>query len=114
MVLASVNHKLIYLSRGGTSGVVVGADPRSHVVNPLGSPEFLSRVDGSDYGQHPPYLSDEEFKLVRKLRGILPNSRAIKDMIEVWLIEVGLSPTPRGMARVGGYLPLAEFIGLID
>ncbi|RRT64571.1 hypothetical protein B296_00027873 [Ensete ventricosum] len=53
------------------------------------------------YGQRPPprpHLSDEESELVEKLKGILPDSRAIKDMTNAWLVEAGLSLTPRGMA----------------
>ncbi|RWW60144.1 hypothetical protein BHE74_00032875 [Ensete ventricosum] len=40
----------------------------------------------------PPCLSDEEFKLVGRLNGILSSSHAIRGMIEVWLVEAGLSP----------------------
>ncbi|RRT59035.1 hypothetical protein B296_00015221 [Ensete ventricosum] len=58
-------------------------------------------------GNVPP-IFHEESELVGKLRGILPYSRAIKDMIEAWLIEVGLSSEPRGIPRAGegqGYAP---------
>ncbi|RWV92753.1 hypothetical protein GW17_00044841 [Ensete ventricosum] len=44
----------------------------------------------------PPYLSKEEPTLVSRLKGILSFSRAIRDMIELWLVEAGLSPAPRG------------------
>ncbi|RZS26310.1 hypothetical protein BHM03_00059632, partial [Ensete ventricosum] len=35
-------------------------------------------------------------QLVDRLKGILSSSRAIKEMIELWLVEVGLSPASRG------------------
>ncbi|RRT71021.1 hypothetical protein B296_00033806, partial [Ensete ventricosum] len=38
----------------------------------------------------PPYLSEEETVLVRRLKGILSSSRAIKEMAELWLVEAGL------------------------
>ncbi|RRT85399.1 hypothetical protein B296_00001773 [Ensete ventricosum] len=44
----------------------------------------------------PPYLSEEEPTLVSRLKGILSFSRVIRDMIELWLVEAGLSPAPRG------------------
>ncbi|RWV81503.1 hypothetical protein GW17_00057075 [Ensete ventricosum] len=44
-------------------------------------------------------LSDGESKLVGKLKGILPNSWALKDMIEAWLVEAGLGLVPRSMIR---------------
>ncbi|RWW88723.1 hypothetical protein BHE74_00002391 [Ensete ventricosum] len=44
----------------------------------------------------PPYLSEEEPTLVSRLKGILSFSRAIRDMIELWLVEAGLSPAPQG------------------
>ncbi|RRT33560.1 hypothetical protein B296_00035663 [Ensete ventricosum] len=43
-----------------------------------------------------PYLSKEETVLVGKLKGILSSSRAIKEMVELWLVEAGLSPASRG------------------
>ncbi|RWW62847.1 hypothetical protein BHE74_00030005 [Ensete ventricosum] len=46
-------------------------------------------------GNVPPYLSKEESVLVGRLKGILSSSRAIKEMTELWLVEAGLSPTPR-------------------
>ncbi|RZR77223.1 hypothetical protein BHM03_00002235 [Ensete ventricosum] len=48
-------------------------------------------------GNVPPYLSKEESVLVGRLKGILSSSRAIKEMTELWLVEAGLSPTPRGI-----------------
>ncbi|RWW84417.1 hypothetical protein BHE74_00006962 [Ensete ventricosum] len=46
-----------------------------------------------------PNLLDEESELVGILRGILSSSRAIKDMTEARLVEVGLSLARRGMSR---------------
>ncbi|RRT76131.1 hypothetical protein B296_00030484 [Ensete ventricosum] len=45
----------------------------------------------------PHLLSEEESIMVNRLRGILPLSRAIRDMIEKWLVEAGLSPASRGI-----------------
>ncbi|RRT33122.1 hypothetical protein B296_00055802, partial [Ensete ventricosum] len=50
----------------------------------------------------PPYLSEEETVLVGRLKGILSSSRAIKEMTELWLVEVGLSPASR---VTGGKVP---------
>ncbi|RWV82741.1 hypothetical protein GW17_00055731 [Ensete ventricosum] len=47
-------------------------------------------------GNAPPYLSEEETVLVGRLKGIFFSSRAIKEMVELWLVEAGLSPTSRG------------------
>ncbi|RWW62647.1 hypothetical protein BHE74_00030205 [Ensete ventricosum] len=49
-------------------------------------------------GNVPPYLSEESV-LVGKLKGILSSSRAIKEMIELWLVEAGLSLASRGIRR---------------
>ncbi|RWW00275.1 hypothetical protein GW17_00036762 [Ensete ventricosum] len=48
----------------------------------------------------PPFLSDEESKLVGRLRGILSSSRAIRDKIEIWLVEVDLDSSPQEKERV--------------
>ncbi|RZR88165.1 hypothetical protein BHM03_00015677 [Ensete ventricosum] len=45
----------------------------------------------------PPNLSDEESILVGRLKDILSASRAIRNLIEEWLVEVGLNPASRGM-----------------
>ncbi|RRT76039.1 hypothetical protein B296_00030627 [Ensete ventricosum] len=50
---------------------------------PLPKPEWTART----MSNNPPSLSDEESKLVRKLKGILPNSKTIKDMTKVWLLS---------------------------
>ncbi|RWW06760.1 hypothetical protein GW17_00029879 [Ensete ventricosum] len=54
-----------------------------------------------DWLAHPignvlPYLSEEESILVGRLKEILSSSCAIKEMTELWLVEVGLSPASRG------------------
>lgn len=43
-------------------------------------------------------LSNDEYEQLVHLKGILATSWAIRDMIEEWLVEAGLSPAPRGMA----------------
>ncbi|RRT67712.1 hypothetical protein B296_00028758 [Ensete ventricosum] len=57
-----------------------------------------SRLDWSAHpiGNAPPYLSEEEFVLVGRLKGILSISCTIKEMIELWLVEAGLNPASRG------------------
>ncbi|RWW62751.1 hypothetical protein BHE74_00030107, partial [Ensete ventricosum] len=57
-------------------------------------PEWTART----LSNGPPSLLDKESELVGRLKSILSSSRAIKDMIEVWLVEVGLSPKSRSMA----------------
>ncbi|RWW82095.1 hypothetical protein BHE74_00009468, partial [Ensete ventricosum] len=59
-----------------------------------------------DWSTHPrsnasPYLSEEETVLVSRLKGILFSSRAIKEMTELWLVEVGLSPTSKDQMDLG-------------
>ncbi|RZS27888.1 hypothetical protein BHM03_00061420 [Ensete ventricosum] len=53
-----------------------------------------------DWSVHPignasSYLSEEEFVLVGRLKGILSSSRAIKEMTELWLVKACLSPASR-------------------
>ncbi|RRT33084.1 hypothetical protein B296_00049083 [Ensete ventricosum] len=53
-----------------------------------------------DWSAHPignasPYLSEEETVLVGRLKRILSSSRVIKEMAELWLVEVGLCPASR-------------------
>ncbi|RWW57457.1 hypothetical protein BHE74_00035764 [Ensete ventricosum] len=55
-----------------------------------------------DWSAHPignasPYLSEEEFVLIGRLKGILSSSCAIKEMTELWLVKAGLSPASRGI-----------------
>ncbi|THU72513.1 hypothetical protein C4D60_Mb04t12930 [Musa balbisiana] len=47
-----------------------------------------------------PVLNDEERNDLRRLKEILPTSRAIGQMTEGWLVEAGLSPTPRDMVNL--------------
>uniref|UniRef100_A0A804K6Z7 Uncharacterized protein n=1 Tax=Musa acuminata subsp. malaccensis TaxID=214687 RepID=A0A804K6Z7_MUSAM len=47
-----------------------------------------------------PSLNDEERKDLRRLKEILPTSRVIREMTEGWLVEAGLSPTPREMVNL--------------
>ncbi|RRT42803.1 hypothetical protein B296_00041982 [Ensete ventricosum] len=59
-----------------------------------------------DWSAHPignafPYLSEEETILVDRLKGILSSSRAIKEMVELWLVEAGLSPASRDRMDLG-------------
>ena len=44
-----------------------------------------------------PALDDVECRELRRLKEILPSSKAIRSMSEEWLVEAGLSPVPRGM-----------------
>ncbi|RZS10192.1 hypothetical protein BHM03_00041376, partial [Ensete ventricosum] len=62
-------------------------------------------------GNASPYLSEEEFVLVGRLKGILSSLCAIKEMTELWLVEAGLNPASRdrmdldelrGMPKVSG------------
>ncbi|RRT33664.1 hypothetical protein B296_00037557 [Ensete ventricosum] len=75
-----------------------------------------------DWSIHPignasSYLSEEEFILVGRLKGIFSSSCAIKEMIELWLVEVGLSlafrstrhaPSTRIVAREVNVSPARE------
>ncbi|RRT45271.1 hypothetical protein B296_00032779 [Ensete ventricosum] len=61
---------------------------------------------GLDWSAHPIgnaslYLSEEEFILVGRLKGILSSSCTIKEMTELWLAEVGLSPASRDQMDLG-------------
>ncbi|RRT50318.1 hypothetical protein B296_00029981, partial [Ensete ventricosum] len=55
-----------------------------------------------DWSTHPIsnallYLSEEEFVMVDRLKGILSSSCAIKEMTELWLVKAGLYLTSRGI-----------------
>ncbi|RRT63996.1 hypothetical protein B296_00006461 [Ensete ventricosum] len=67
------------------------------------------RLDWSAHpiGNAPPYLSVEETVLVDRLKGILSSSRAIKEMVELWLVDAGLSPA----SRVPPTRPVAREVG---
>ncbi|RRT31500.1 hypothetical protein B296_00037008 [Ensete ventricosum] len=59
-----------------------------------------------DWSAHPisnasSYLSEEEFILVSRLKGILSSSCAIKEMTELWLVKAGLSPASRDWMELG-------------
>ncbi|RWW11400.1 hypothetical protein GW17_00024992 [Ensete ventricosum] len=67
----------------------------------------------------PSYPSEEESALIDRLKGILLSSQAIQDMIEIWLVEAGLSPAPRdtmdlfklrGIPKVSIEKPMARAI----
>ncbi|RRT62182.1 hypothetical protein B296_00005149 [Ensete ventricosum] len=64
----------------------------------VSGPVWGFRLNWSAYpiGNASPYLSKEESVLVGRLKGILSSSRVIKEMIKLWLVEAGLSPTSRG------------------
>ncbi|RRT55040.1 hypothetical protein B296_00032812, partial [Ensete ventricosum] len=64
----------------------------------ISSPSWGFRVDWSIHpiSNIPPLLSKEESIMVNRLKGLLPLSRAIRDMTELWLVEARLSPTSRG------------------
>ncbi|RZS22385.1 hypothetical protein BHM03_00055151 [Ensete ventricosum] len=68
-----------------------------------------------DWSAHPignvsPYLSEEEFILVGRLKGIFSASCMIKEMTELWLVEAGLSPASRGTV----ILPYFSFSNRMD
>lgn len=44
-----------------------------------------------------PGLFNDEYEQLGYLKEILSSSRAVRNMIKEWLIEIGLSPTPWGM-----------------
>ncbi|RRT32028.1 hypothetical protein B296_00055547, partial [Ensete ventricosum] len=60
----------------------------------VSGPVMGFRLDWSTHpiDNAPPYLSEEEFILVGRLKGILSSSCAIKEMTELWLVKVSLSP----------------------
>ncbi|RWV84931.1 hypothetical protein GW17_00053318 [Ensete ventricosum] len=69
----------------------------------VSGPVWGFRLDWSAHpiGNASPYLSEEESVLVDRLKGILSSSRAIKEMTELWLVEVGLSPASRDRMDLG-------------
>ncbi|RRT39174.1 hypothetical protein B296_00042235 [Ensete ventricosum] len=63
-------------------------------------------IEELDWLAHPignasPYLSEEEFILVGRLKGILSSSCAIKEMTELWLVKAGLSSASRDQMDLG-------------
>ena len=57
----------------------------------------------------PPFLSFEEAERVGCLREILSSSQAIRGTSEEWLVEVGLSPAPRGTTELVVFLSFLFF-----
>ncbi|RRT33117.1 hypothetical protein B296_00048004 [Ensete ventricosum] len=55
----------------------------------MSGPVWEFRLDWSAHpiDNAPPYLSEEEFVLVNRLKGIFSFSRAIKEMKELWLVK---------------------------
>ncbi|RRT73242.1 hypothetical protein B296_00008185 [Ensete ventricosum] len=73
----------------------------------VSGPVWGFRLDWSAHpiGNASPYLSEEEMILVSRLKGILFSSRAMKEMTELWLVEVGLIPASRGTVTSGKVPP---------
>ncbi|RZS03943.1 hypothetical protein BHM03_00034201 [Ensete ventricosum] len=76
-------------------------------------PIWRFRLDWSAHpiGNASPYLSKEETVLVRRLKGILSSSHAIKEMTELWLVEADRMDLGelRGMPKVAsGKVPLTR------
>ncbi|RRT33853.1 hypothetical protein B296_00044194 [Ensete ventricosum] len=69
----------------------------------VSGPVWGFRLDWSAHpiGNAPPYLYEEEFILVGRLKGILSSLRAIKEMTELWLVKAGLSPAFRDRMDLG-------------
>ncbi|RWW82731.1 hypothetical protein BHE74_00008791 [Ensete ventricosum] len=55
-------------------------------------------------------LSEEEFVLVGRLKGILSSSCAIKEMTDFWLVKTGLSPASRGTVMLPCFSFLSCFL----
>ncbi|RWW09997.1 hypothetical protein GW17_00026488 [Ensete ventricosum] len=78
---------------------------------------FVSRHRGWDFSVKwsadpvsnvPPNLSDEDTKLIGRLKGILSMSRAIRSLTEEWLVEAGLSPASRAASSIPDSAPPAS------
>ncbi|RRT33798.1 hypothetical protein B296_00054978 [Ensete ventricosum] len=63
----------------------------------ISPPESVLVSSAHPIGNAPPYLSEEEFILVVRLKKIISSSCAIKEMTELWLVKAGLSPASRGI-----------------
>ncbi|RRT36963.1 hypothetical protein B296_00046168 [Ensete ventricosum] len=77
----------------------------------VSGPVWGLRLDWSAHpiGNASPYLSEEEFVLVDRLKGIISSSCVIKEMAELWLVKAGLSPASMGM-DLGLYVcPISTF-----
>ncbi|RRT83782.1 hypothetical protein B296_00005933 [Ensete ventricosum] len=69
----------------------------------VSDPVWGFRLDWSAHpiGNAPPYLFDEEFILVGRLKGILSSSCVIKKMTGLWLVKAGLGPASRDRMDLG-------------
>ncbi|RZS22369.1 hypothetical protein BHM03_00055138 [Ensete ventricosum] len=75
----------------------------------ISSPSWGFKVDWSIHSisNIPPLVSEEEFIMVNRLKGILPLFRAIWDMTELRLVEVGLSPASPGIYAFDAFVACA-------
>ncbi|RZS19172.1 hypothetical protein BHM03_00051528, partial [Ensete ventricosum] len=84
-----------------------------HVPQP--GPVLGFRLDWSAHpiDNAPPYLSEKETVMVSRMKGILSSSRAIKEMVKLWLGEAGLSPASRGQMKGAEELDesMEQFVG---
>ncbi|RWW87099.1 hypothetical protein BHE74_00004096 [Ensete ventricosum] len=69
----------------------------------VSGPVWRVRLDWSAHpiGNGSPYLSEKEFVLVGRLKGIISSSCVIKEMTELWLVKAGLSPASRDRMDLG-------------
>ncbi|RRT31568.1 hypothetical protein B296_00034446 [Ensete ventricosum] len=76
----------------------------------VSGPVWGFRLDWSAHpiGNASPYLSEEEFVLIGRLKGILSSSCAIKEMTELWLVKAGPSTRAAAPAREVGVSPVRE------
>lgn len=63
----------------------------------VGDEDFSLRWSTRMVNNSTPGLFNDEYEQLRYLKEILSSSWAVRNMIEEWLIEIGLSPTPWGM-----------------
>ncbi|RRT83423.1 hypothetical protein B296_00017726 [Ensete ventricosum] len=71
------------------------------------------RLDWSGHpiGNAPPFLSEAEFVLVGRLKGILSSSCAIKEMTELWLVKAGLGLASRDRMYLGDLRGMPKISG---
>ncbi|RZR97455.1 hypothetical protein BHM03_00026643, partial [Ensete ventricosum] len=97
-----------------SSGIMARADAKAlQALEAMTSHhDFDSTALGWDFGVEwlahpvsnvPPNLSDEGMNLIRQLKGVLSASRAIRSLIEEWLVKASLSPASRGMPYLFSY-----------
>ncbi|RRT38182.1 hypothetical protein B296_00039245 [Ensete ventricosum] len=79
----------------------------------VSGPVWGFRLDWSAHpiGNVPPYLSEEEFILVDKLKGILFFSHTIKEMTKLWLVKAGLSLASRDRMDLGDLCGMPKVFG---